>query len=118
MKPQDAVPPKGWETMSSEEQEKRLREGITYGFVSQFIYAPAPQLPEYYVDSQKKRKTGYYMINFRNMNKINCKTINTPEDSPLDSKILELTIDTRKELREKMKSFFGAVAEEDKVQSD
>ena len=33
-------------------------------------------------------------------------------------KILELSIETRKELREKMASFFGTIAKEDKVQED
>ena len=54
-------------------------------------------------------------IKYCGNSKINCDKINTPEDSPWESRILELSVETRKELREKMASFYGTPAPEDKA---
>jgi hypothetical protein len=58
------------------------------------------------------------MINFRDIYKLRCDRINTPEDAPLDSKVLELSIEIRSELREKVAAYYGRPPKEDKVTED
>jgi len=119
MDPQQAVPPHAWAKMSSEEKRKRLEVGREYAFVSLFVYEKHGLLPEYTIHRKGKDiEINYYMINFRDTHKLCCDKIITPTEAPLESKVLELSLQTRSELREKVASYYASVPPEDKVLED
>lgn len=47
MLPEQALPPLGWTNLPEEERQKRLVEGLTYAFVSFFVYTENLLLPSY-----------------------------------------------------------------------
>jgi hypothetical protein len=55
------------------------------------------------------------MIDFRRMHKVECDRIANAKQAPLDTKILQLSVDTRAELREKLAAYFWRVPAEDVV---
>lgn len=119
MEPQQAIPPHAWKKMTPEQKQKRSAVGLEYAFVGLFVYEKHDLLPKYTVH----RKTGdietkYYMINFRDVFKLCCDKINSPEDAPLESKVLELSIETRQELRDKVATYYAYVPLEDKLAED
>jgi hypothetical protein len=56
------------------------------------------------------------MIDFKNSYKINCNKIKSPKDAPLNKKILQLSITSRSELREKIAYYYGRIPEEDLIE--
>ncbi|MEI8390043.1 MAG: hypothetical protein WCG23_09180 [bacterium] len=106
--PQNQVPPEAWEKMPEEEKQKRLEEGSTYAFKEYFIYAPHDYYSKYYLDSRSGKivDINYYMIDFRNAFNIKVEKIKSPENILLKSKVLELSIDSRKELNDKLQAFY------------
>jgi len=119
MEPQQAIPPHAWKIMSQEERERRLAVGHQYAFSNLFIYDKHDLLPPYTVHRRHgKIQTNYYMINFRNINKLCCDKINTPTDAPLECKVLELSVETRQELRDKITSHYGYIPLEDRILED
>ena len=121
MKPEQAVAPRIWESFPPEVKAKRLKEGETYAFPDVFIYGRHDRLPSYSLYSVGKREdiyTNYYLIDFKNICTINCDKVNTPEDSPYDMKVLELSTQVRNELRNKLGDFFKRTPIEDKSLED
>lgn len=122
MKPEQTVAPKIWEGLSPEEKAKRLQVGEeTYAFPDVYIYDKHDKLPSYSlysVGKQEEISTNYYLIDFKKIYSINCDKVNTPEDSPYDMKILELSTQARSELRNKISDFFKRVPIEDKSLED
>lgn len=119
MEPQQAVPPHVWKEFPEKEKQKRLRVERSYAFENLFIYETHPLLPKYTLHIREGDKvTNYYMVNFRNAYKLCCDKINSPTDAPLESKILQLSRDTRSELRDKISAYFGKVPAEDKIFED
>lgn len=110
----DILPEKAWDQMPEEERLIKLAQEPDYPFIELFVYSDHPLLPRY---SIKKKsfviETGYYMINFKNILKINSKVFNRPVKYP---KILELTIHTREELRKKIANYYLRVPQEDKIE--
>jgi len=119
MNPQEATPPNVWVSLPLEEKQRRLEEGPGYAFLEFFIYERNILFPEYPVHRrQGDIKTRYYMIDFRDIYKINCQKIITPEDSPLNSKCLQLSIDARSDLRDKIVKYYSREPVEDKILED
>lgn len=119
MEPEQAVPPHVWKRMPEEEKAKRLAEGLGYAFVSLFVYEKHDLLPRYTLHRKGGRiETNYYMIDFRNTYKLCCDKIKSPEDAPLESKVLELSVETRQELRNKVAAYYARVPPEDKIAED
>jgi len=119
MEPQQAVPPLAWEKLSQEEKQKRMKIGREYAFVGLFIYEKHDRLPKYTVQrKENKIETNYYMIDFRNIHKLCCDKINSPTDAPLETKILELSVKTRTELRDKISVYYATPPIEDKLAED
>jgi len=119
MEPRQAIPPHAWDKLSPEEQAKRLAVGREYAFISLFVYEKHDLLPRYTVHRRDRTiETNYYMINFRNTYKLCCDKINSPKDAPLESKVLELSIETRQELRDKVAAYYARVPLEDKIAED
>jgi len=116
MIPEQTVSPQIWGEFPEEEKQKRLQEGLQYALVNLFVYERHDFFPNYTIHRREHtRETDYYMIDFRHVYKVNCDKIITPENAPLDCKCLQLSIETRKELREKISSYYGRTPEEDKV---
>jgi hypothetical protein len=94
-----------------------------------FIYAEDKLLPKYRVKIPSEKNTfeefeaGYYFIDFRNISKVKCAcVVAEEEENPnykdllmkmLSSKILELSIDTRSDLRNKLAFYFSRRPAED-----
>ena len=119
MEPEQAVPPQVWERLDSQEKQRRLEEGYGYAFLELFIFEPNELFPKYTVHLKEGNvETNFYMIDFRNIYKVDCEKIISAKDAPIASKCLQLTIDGRSELRDKISYYYARVPEEDKIQED
>jgi len=117
MEPKQAVSPSVWEQLPPEEKQKRLNEKRGYALTGFFVYGKHDLLPKYPINrKQGNIETNYYMIDFKNIHKINCDKINSAKDAPLKTKLLQLSISARSELREKLSYFYARVPAEDKVE--
>ncbi|MGA2574181.1 MAG: hypothetical protein ABSF36_08320 [Candidatus Methanomethylicaceae archaeon] len=118
MKAQQATPPNDWNNYPEEKKATELREGLRYAFISLFVYEKHSPLPEYTIDMKGcKKTTGYYMIDFRNIHKVSCDKIRKPSDA-IETKVLELSIVTRNQLRDKIASYYGTRIKEDLTAED
>ena len=117
MAPEHAVPPAAWEKMSPDERRKREAEGYTYAFMECFVYAEHDLLRPYTVRRPKRIdiETRYYMVDFRDIFKVNCSAIVSQDNAPLSAKLLQLSVLARQELRDKIAYYFNRVPEEDKA---
>ena len=117
MKPENTVKPEIWERFPQEQKDKRLLEGSQYGLLEFFIYEENELLPLYSLKRKGNAdtiKTNYYMIDFRNVYKLTSKNFRAPKGALLQSKILELTPQTREELRRKVGNYYIRIPNEDK----
>ena len=109
-----AIGPDKWERLSDEEKSKRLADSPSKEYLAFHLYAYDRHdlLPEYELKyKQMKESINYYMIDFRNL----CKVQIPGDIDPLSIKILQLSIQARKELREKLAHYFGRRPEEDVI---
>lgn len=119
MEPTQSVSPDVWKKFTSQEQQKRLAEGRRFALNDVFIYEPNDYFKEYPINRKKNNiETDYYMIDFKDTYKINCKKIISPENSPLDIKRMQLSIKTREELRKKLSEYYRRIPEEDIIKDD
>lgn len=119
MEPQQSVSPQVWTGFTDEEREKRLQVGKKYAFVNLFLYESNDLLTPYTVNNGHENiQTRYYMIDFRNCHKVNCDKIISAQRAPLHLKVIELSRETRQELRDKLSSYFASVPDEDLVDED
>ena len=109
MQPKQSVPPAVWDKFSPEEKQKRLTVGQTYSLVEHFVYGENIVLPSYELDlkDQNNISTGYYMIDFRDIFKTRCDAINRAEDAPFEAKVLQLSIQARGELYDKISFYYN-----------
>lgn len=120
MTPQQSVSPQVWSKLSTEEQQRRISEGVTYAHANLFIYAEHEILPKYTLSRKRGNETeeiitGYYMVDFKNIVKINCDRIVSPSNSPTECRSLELNVETRDELRAKLGWYYSRPTKEDQV---
>ncbi len=116
MRPEQSVPADVWENMPGEQKAARfnLSRPLGYAFNSIFVYAPHDLLPAYELDKPGGAvETDYYMIDFARACRVLCDKVHNPQQSPLHTKLLELTVQARSELRDKMADYFGRVPAED-----
>ncbi len=113
--PEKSVPPLAWQEMPEEKKQERLNDGMAYTFVELFIYKENEIFPEYEVRRRNANNilTRYYMIDFRSTFKVNCSKIKKPNVVPLKTKCLQLTIEARKELRDKIAHYYSRIPRED-----
>ena len=107
----DSVPPDKWNGLSDVEKIKRKAEGRQYSCLETFIYEGHDYFPEYEV---RKTMVNYYEIDFRNSHKIKCNH-KKPYDQLVESKLLQLSIETRSKFREKIARFYGRIPNEDLI---
>ena len=116
MKPINAFSPEKWEEKSAVEKADILKNDSVYTLLEFFIYMENDLFPEYPIRKHGETvKIKYYMIDFRNIYRIDCEKIESANKVPLDSKCLQLTVETRAELRDKIAYYFARIPEEDKV---
>ncbi len=119
MTPEQSTPPIIWARMSQEEKDQRfdMSQNKSYAFFDSFIYSEHDQLPKYKLKNKKKVEfeTGFRLIDFKKIYKVNCSAINNSKQVPIESKILQSSIETRKELREKLAHYFYRKPKEDDV---
>lgn len=117
MDPQKAFAPDDWEKIKPEEQRRIIDRGIQYALTELFIYEPAPPLPVYELKSKKwgGMGTGNYMIDFKDICRVGCSSVNGPKQAPVESRILQLTVQSRRDLRNKIGYYFNRTAPEDAV---
>lgn len=120
MEPKQSLSPFAWSQLKPVEQQKRLNEGRKYALLNLFIYEKHDLFPFYPLKrkGQEEILTNYYMIDFRNTYKICCKKIISPEKSPLKSKVLQLSPETRAELTNKLLKYYERIHFEDKALED
>ncbi len=116
MEPSKAVSPMIWNILAQEVKVKRLEEGFTYALLEFFIYPKNDYFREYEVHMKDVENfyTRYYMIDFKQCYKIRCDNINKIRNL----KVLELTIQARNELRDKIAYYYGRKPKEDEVLED
>ena len=117
MTPQQVLSPEDWERLSENEKQERLEfSKPAYALVEYFVYEQHPLLPTYpYNWKGESRQIGHYMIDFRKVHKVECPKIKSATDSPLEAKVLQLSIDTRTQLRDKIAYYFGRTPMEDQT---
>jgi len=114
MPAEKAVWPDEWAKLTPEDKQKRMSDGDAYALVEYFIYAPHDLLPPYAVKCPGgSSETGCYMLDFRRICRIECNKIVKPEQAPLETKVLQISIETRGELRDKLAWYFGRTPKED-----
>ncbi|MDD4053060.1 MAG: hypothetical protein PHR28_14335 [candidate division Zixibacteria bacterium] len=119
MTAEQAVPPQQWAKLTPEEKERRAQEGLTYAFVEVFVYDQNELFKKYTVHRRDGNiTTASYMIDFRNIHKLDCAMIKSPTDAPIEAKCLQLSIETRSQLREKLAAFYGRIPKEDLLEDD
>ncbi|MDD5510544.1 MAG: hypothetical protein PHI12_07035 [Dehalococcoidales bacterium] len=118
MSPEQAVAPEVWKGFPEEVKQERLMEGDTYALVAFFIYEKHALLAEYPLGKKTTINTGYYLVDFRTIYQLECKKVQNPKDCPWESKILEMTIPARNELRDKLASYYQKRPKEDLVMAE
>jgi hypothetical protein len=100
--------------MSPEEKAEKLSAKPGYVFYECFVYEKHDLFPEYTIPRKEGNiSTKYYMVDFRHTFRVNSDKVNSPENAPLQTKCLQLSIDTRKDLREKISYYYSRVPKED-----
>lgn len=120
MKPENVFSPYRWGKLTPEEQENKLREGITFAFLELFIYEKSSFFKEYDINdgNEENIKTSYYMIDFRDTYKVDCSRLSNFKEELINLKHLQLSKETREELRNKISDYYFRVPEEDKILED
>ena len=119
IEPDKAYAPDDWQKIPPEEQQAKLARGKGYIEYYLFIYAPNDCFPPY---ERRGQQTQFYMVDFRNIQTLRCGLIKSREDTSeedtniLASKCLQLSIQTRDELRMKLAHYFGRRPDEDEME--
>jgi hypothetical protein len=113
--PEKSVSPDRWSLMSDDEKSARLAGGPAYTFMEYFIYEEYPDvLPKYEVKCKRETlQTGFYMIDFRDSFRVTFAAADKPESFPPEARLLQMTRETRAELRKKVMFYYSRVPDED-----
>lgn len=99
-----------WEKLTDKQKDEEQNVGPEYRHLSLFIYDQTTTLPKYPVGDSE---FSYYQIDFRKTFCVKCSQVINPKESPLKSKIIELSVQAREGLRKKLSKFYGRVPLED-----
>lgn len=115
MRPEDSLPPKAWERMTPEKKVELLARGPSYIFIECFAYEPNALLKTYSLKKGTNEwpAVGHRMVDFKQIFRVECDQIGRMRDAPEGTKLLELSIPIRSQLREKLAAFFARIPEED-----
>lgn len=107
MEPHQTLPEIAWEKMPEEERIKKLATGKTYAELNLFVYPPCNSLPVY---TLKGSEYQHHMIDFSEIHQVE---FNQEFGESIEAKVLELTIQKRNELRDKLTHYFNRQPKED-----
>jgi hypothetical protein len=111
--PEKIFPPIHWGNLSEEEKGKEIEKGEQYAFFELFIYSPNDKFPQYNLKYKDKTLPMiFYMIDFKQAFTVTSKKIQRGTTYP---KVLQLTIASRGELRNKLAKFYSRIPDEDLV---
>lgn len=115
VQPELSVPPASWSSFPPERKQKMIAEGTSFVSLECFIYAPHDLLEPYEVllRAGTKQRVHSHMVDFKSIFRVNCNAIDRKKEVPAGLKVLELTVSTRAQLRDKLANYFGRAAEED-----
>lgn len=113
---EQSIPPLIWEKLPDIEKQRRLdiqsQEG--FAFVEYFVYKDHSLLPKYKIKTPDGEiDIGFYMIDFRRSYRVNSNKIPNAKQAPLELKVLQLSIQARQELRDKLAAYYTRVPQED-----
>lgn len=113
MSAQNAIPPIGWQKLPEEERTLKLQQPPNYYYLELFGYGPHPLLPQYDLSYRNQtQKMSSFMVDFKESFTITSKKI---ERNNSYEKVLQLSIASRGELRNKISNFYSRVPDEDIV---
>jgi len=121
MNPEQTVAPEEWGKLSPEELRGRKAVGFNYTLLPLFIYEENEIFKKY---TLREREIRDYMVDFGNIYTIKCPMIRrsegaTPQDpSVINSKVLQLSIQARAELRDKISYYYTRPPKEDMIVED
>lgn len=119
--PELAIPPDEWDKLSEEAKDSKRNVGKSYTFAELFIYLSHGLLLPYEITYRKNIfPIGHYMIDFQKIFRVRCELVRSSNSNPtdqklLDSKILQLSVDSRDDLRKKLAWYFGREPIEDRI---
>ncbi len=113
----DSIPPDKWRALKDVEKEEKILEGKVYSLVHYFIFDGHEYFPSYQL---RGSTINHYMIDFRTSYSIKSPLIKRSNGKPLDealinSKVIQLSGESRSSLRNKISAYYGRVPEEDLV---
>ena len=112
--PELSVSPADWQQFSEDDRQNRLKEESAYVNIEYFVYAEHEILPRYKVTLRKiEYETGCYMIDFRKCFRVICHRVRSANDSPIEAKYLQLTVEARQDLRMKISKYYSRPPQED-----
>jgi hypothetical protein len=111
-----SLAPTAWNGLPETEKAKRLAVGDGLIVLECFVYAPHACLGSY----QLPMKAGSvdqsaYLVDFGTTFRMECDAVSRDKPAPPGTKVLELSIETRKLLRSKIAAYFARVPDEDLV---
>lgn len=115
--PDKSMSPEDWNKLSQDEKNKRMGRGDAYTNLEFFVYENNGLLPEYkLIIRGNKIPNPPYMIDFRKTFFVKCDKIRRDQkDIPIEVKLLELSVETRETLRNKLSHFYGRRPPEDEA---
>ena len=116
MLPENSVPPQSLRAMPEEKRIEHLGRGPAYAFVEFFVFGPSETFPEY--ELRRKQTTitlRHRMIDFRRVFRVDCGQILSPENAPLETKLLQLSAESRRALRDKYSKYIERTPKEDEI---
>jgi hypothetical protein len=118
IEPRLCFAPQDWNSMDLVKRQQIEARRKPYTLVNLFVYKESDLFQPY---TLRGNTTKYYMIDFRNIYTVKCDMIKRAdrmgmgEAAIVNSKCLQLSEDTREELRNKIAYYFGRVPDEDLV---
>ncbi len=113
MNPNEKIEKEKWSDLDPVKKNKLIDQGFSFALLNFFIYEKNNYYPKY---KRRSYETNYYMIDFKMTYHLKCSGIksNGIVDTIIKkAKILQLSIQSRKELREKLSHYYLRVAPED-----
>lgn len=118
MPAEKSVPPHKWQSIPQDVKEREFDlENDAYAFDDFFVYKEHPLLPRYTVNMPNgpNQETGYYIVDFKTAYRTNCDQIRRNKPHPIEAKLLQLSKESRSDLREKIVAYFARVPFEDRI---
>lgn len=112
VEPVESIGPTLWAKLSPEDQIQREAEGTAYALLYMFVYDGHPSLPVYQL---RDHDTQIHFVDFRNSFTVKWDEIKRQSNNAIDVKVAELSMETRKLFRNKIKHFYGRIPVEDQA---